>query len=94
MSWLTDQYDGSFGKMTGLGRKGFDPIGDAASAYTKILGNEAEEAIEEEGVPSPLMDAGNIDPDAKLGPLQNLAKQSMGRQFHNINKQGATLLTG
>jgi hypothetical protein len=92
MSWLTEQADKAIG-MTPFTRKRFDPVGDAADAFTKLVGNEAEEAIEEEGVPSPLMKAGDVDPNAKLGPLQNLAKASMGRKFHNINKKGASILT-
>ena len=92
MSWLTEQADKAIG-MTPFTRKRFDPVGNAADALTKLVGNEAEEAIEEEGVPSPLMKAGDVDPNAKLGPLQNLAKASKGRKFHNINKQGASILT-
>lgn len=73
-----------------------DPIGEIKrgprGSLGEMLGDNSGDNLEEE-VPSPLMKAGDVDPDANLGPLQNLAKASMGRKFHNINKQGASILT-
>ena len=93
MSWLTDQYDKAVENDSVFKRKKWDPVGEADTYLNKKFGYESSDDLEEQGPINPNMSAGEVDPDAKLGPLQNLAKESKGRKFHNINKQGASILT-
>ena len=93
MSWLTEQYDKAVGGGSAKRRR-WDPVGDADAALSKAVGGGTSgDLVEEDEVPSPLMKAGDVDPNANLGPLQNLAKEKKGRKYHNMNKKGASILT-
>ena len=94
MSWLSKAMDRVAPDLAQIIR---DPIGEIKRGPRGSLGEMLEynsgDDLEEQDQINPNMSAGEVDPDANLGPLQNLAKASKGRKFHNINKQGASILT-
>ena len=92
MSWLTEAYDRNV-KGGSLKRRRWDPVWDTDAYLSKVFGKRSPDLVEEDEVPSPLMKAGDVDPNANLGPLQNLAKEKKGRKYHNMNKKGASILT-
>ena len=93
MSWFSKAFSRFAPDLAKIIR---DPIGEIKrgprGSLGEMLGGNSGDDLEEDQI-NPNMSAGDVDPDANLGPLQNLAKASMGRKFHNINKQGASILT-
>ena len=97
MSWLTDQYDKAVENnpiAEPFKRRRWDPVGDADAALSKVFGGGTSGDLEEPGKITANLSAGEVDPNARLRPLQDIHKKDYGRKFHNLNKRGgASILT-
>ena len=93
MSWLTDQYDKAVDNNPVFKRRKWDPVGDTDAYLNKVFGSTSGDLVEDDEI-NPNMSAGEVDPDARLGPLQDIRKKNQGRLAHNLNKRGgASILT-
>jgi len=71
-----------------------DPIGEIKRGPRGSFGDMLKDEDEGEDVAAPTLSAGEVDPNAELGALQDPRKANQGRLAANLNKaSGASILT-
>jgi len=93
MSWITKQLERVSTDVNNIIR---EPIGELKKGPRGTLGDMLGTEDDDDGgdTSTPTLDAGEVDPLANMGPLQDLRKQKYGRTAHNLAPAtGATILT-
>ena len=94
MSWITKQLERVATDVNNIIR---DPIGEIKRGPRGTLGDMlgTEDDDDDEGASdTPTLDAGEVDPEANMGALQDIRKRKWGRGAHNLAPaSGSTILT-
>jgi len=94
MSWITKQLERVATDVNNIIR---DPIGEIKRGPRGTLGDMlGTEDDDDDGGASdtPTLDAGEVDPEANMGALQDIRKRKWGRGAHNLAPaSGSTILT-
>jgi hypothetical protein len=94
MSWITKQLERVATDVNNIIR---DPIGEIKRGPRGTLGDilGTEDDDDDDGASAtPTLDAGEVDPEANMGALQDIRKKKYGRTAHNLAPaSGSSILT-
>ena len=93
MSWITKQLERVALDVNNIIR---DPIGELKKGPRGTLGDMLGTEDDDDGgdTSTPTLDAGEVDPEANMGALQDIRKKKYGRTAHNLAPaSGASILT-